>query len=172
MTKVIRVLNIMFVIALFLLVGCAPSEEEALTSVESIAKTEFEKKPQEANQKHENFNLYVPNDYKVTEVSKSNLILENGDQTFILFYNSLEETTSKLNFQAAEANGNYQLLQSFEDNERFGYVKVSKLEKNYELQIGIGGVKITTQTNLRNIEEDTEKMMKMANSLAYSSEKE
>ncbi|MFB1051842.1 hypothetical protein [Paraliobacillus sp. JSM ZJ581] len=172
MTRIIKILHIVFVIALFILVGCSPSEEEALTSVESIAKNEFEKKPLEANQTHENISLYVPNDFEVTEVSKSNLILENGNQTFIFFYNALEETTSKLNFQAAEANGNDQLLQSFEDNERFGYVKVAKLEKDYELQIGIGGVKVTTQTTLRNIEEDTEKMMKMANSIAYTSQNE
>ncbi|CQR48171.1 hypothetical protein BN1058_02520 [Paraliobacillus sp. PM-2] len=168
MTRIIKVLTLVFVIALSILVGCSPSEEEALTSVENIAKKQFKSKSMETNQTYEHFSLYVPNGYEIAEVSQSNLILEKDGQTYILFYNALEDTTSKLNYQAAEANGKYQLLQSFKNDQRFGYVKVAELEKDYELQIGIGGVKVTTQTTLADIEEDTQEMMQMANSIAYS----
>ena len=168
MKKIVGLLFAMLTISLLLLSGCAPTEEEALNLVEEVAQEAFEGDTVEPNQEVEGFSLYVPDDFEIKEETQSNLLLESGDQMFILFYNALEATTSRLNYQTSEANDNYSLLQSFEDNERFGYVKVAETEEDYELQVGVGGVKITTQTTLENIEDNTTDMMKMATSIAYT----
>lgn len=172
MIKHVYLFGMLLIMLVSILAGCSPSEEEALASVEEIANASFEQEALDANQTFDNFSIYIPSGFEVTEESQSNLILEQGSQTYILFYNALENSTSKLNYQAAEANGNHQLLESFENEDRFGYVKVTKLEKDYELQVGIGGVKITTQSSLSNMEEDTEAMMQMANSIAYTDQSE
>ncbi len=172
MTRIVKVIGVVFVISLIILTGCSRSEEETLVSVKDSAEEVFEQEPFKSNQTFDNFSLYIPKGYKVEEESKSNLILKKDGQTYILFYNALEDTTSELNFKAAEANGNFQLLQSFQSDERFGFVKVVKLEEEYELQIGIGGMKITTQTTLKKMEKDTREMMQIGNSLAYIDQKE
>lgn len=157
----------LFLICLLLLSACAPSEDEAFESTEFAAKTTFEDDIIEPNKTMDNFSLYVPSGYEIIEESQSNLLLEKNNQTFILFYNALEDKTSELNFQAAEANANSALLQSFETDNRFAFVKVSESAEEYELQVGVGGVKITTQTSLRKLEDNTIDMMQMATSLAY-----
>ncbi|WP_112181672.1 MULTISPECIES: hypothetical protein [Paraliobacillus] len=157
-------------ISLLFLSACAPTEDEALELTESAARTVFEDNIIEPNNTLDNFSLYLPSDYEIIEESQSNLLLESDDQTFILFYNALEDTTSELNYQAAEANGNNALLQSFEDEERFAFVRVSEREDQYELQVGVGGVKVTTQTSIRQLEDDTIEMMQMATSIAYTNQ--
>ncbi|GGM26336.1 hypothetical protein GCM10011351_09980 [Paraliobacillus quinghaiensis] len=168
MKKIVGLLFALSSVSLLFLSACAPTEEEALNLVEEAAKATFEADTIEPNQEVEGFSVYLPDDFEIVEETESNLLLESGDQMFILFYNALEASTSQLNYQTAEANDNYSLLQSFEDNERFGYVKVAETEEIYELQVGVGGVKITTQTTLETMEDDTIAMMQMATSIAYT----
>ncbi|WP_407272255.1 hypothetical protein [Radiobacillus sp. PE A8.2] len=164
---------IIFAIIISILTGCSKSEEEVLEDVKGTAQTSFDDENIESNTDTETFSFYLPRGYEITEETKSNLLLNKGDQTIILFYNALESTTSNLNYQAAEAAGNYILLKSYEDDDRFGYVLVkafeSEEEESYELQIGVGGVKITTITTKGELVQDTEEMMQMANSIAYGS---
>ncbi|WP_117170641.1 hypothetical protein [Paraliobacillus sediminis] len=168
MRKIMGLSMSLLIISLFFLSACAPSEDEALELTETAAKTVFEDNTTEPNNTLDSFSLYLPSGYEIIEESQSNLLLESGDQTFILFYNALEDTTSELNYQAAEANGNNLLLQSFEDEGRFAFVKVSESGDEYELQVGVGGVKITTQTSIRQLEDYTIEMMQIATSLAYT----
>ncbi|GAA5416386.1 hypothetical protein Pryu01_01420 [Paraliobacillus ryukyuensis] len=172
MNRVVTVISLFTIASLFVLIGCGPSQEEALSAVKENASTVFHEEPLQSNEQFDNFSIYIPDGYNVVDESKSNLILESGNQTYILFYNALESTTSQLNYQAAESNGNNELLEAFETEERFGYVRVTGLDKDYELQVGIGGVKITTQTTLSNMAEDVKEMMQMANSMAYSDQTE
>ncbi|MDL4839387.1 hypothetical protein [Aquibacillus rhizosphaerae] len=167
-------LSITLTILIILISGCSQSEEEALKEARTIAESTFNSNSVEVNQDLEHFSLYLPNNFEIIEETQSNLILEKSDQTYILFYNALEETTSELNYQAAESAGHFTLLESFENSDRFGYIGVvsSEEEDTYELQIGVGGVKITTYTSVNDMEEDAEAMMQMANSIAYTSQEQ
>ncbi|MRH42816.1 hypothetical protein GH741_08975 [Aquibacillus halophilus] len=164
----------LFVISVILLftslAGCSlKSEEQVLEETQEVAINTFQQESVDTNTELENFSLYLPGGFEITEETMSNLILQRDDQTYILFYNALEDTTSELNYKAAESIDESTLLESFEDENRFGYIKVlSTEEDSYELQIGVGGVKITTRTSKDQLVEDTEEMMKMANSIAYT----
>jgi hypothetical protein len=169
--KTIKVL-LFSVMALFLTACSFKSEEQAIQDAKQAAETAFNNNDVEPNKELNQYSLYLPSGLEITENEKSNLILNDGDQTFILFNNSLEDATSKLNFKAASAAKKADLIESFEDKNRFGYIRVLKIDKDsYELQVGVGGVKITTYTTRGKMDNDAEMMMNIVNSIAAPSKK-
>ncbi|MFD1019084.1 hypothetical protein [Thalassobacillus hwangdonensis] len=162
---------IMGLIAL-ILSGCGMfmSEDDALKKTKEVSETAFSEEDVKSNTDALGFTLYLPDSMEISDESKSNLIIAEGDQTFILFYNSMEERTSKLNYESASKVEDNILLEAFEDDDRFGYVRILPINEQdkYELQVGVGGVKITTYTEKSDLPDDAEKMMKIANSIAYT----
>lgn len=148
-------------------------EEEVMAVVEKTAKEIFDSKDKvEINQELEYFSLYLPKKMQVEEATENNLILTDGKQSYFIFYNNLEAPTSELNFDHIEQEDkDILLIQSFKDSHKFGYVQVrSDEEDEYELQIGIGGVKITTYTEKSKVINHTEEIMKVARSIVETGE--
>ncbi|UFT98140.1 hypothetical protein KO561_13100 [Radiobacillus kanasensis] len=165
--KVTKFSFLLFIGAAFLLLtGCSlKSEEEAIKSTKAIVEKTFKEEGKESNQEMEGFSLYIPDHLETVEKGPSNVIFENGDQTFILFYNALEEPTSQLNYEEASSADKPLLLTTFEKENKFGYLRIIDTDDGYELQVGVGGVKITTITSKGDMEQSAEDMMVMANSL-------
>ncbi|WP_339228440.1 hypothetical protein NSQ77_01485 [Oceanobacillus sp. FSL K6-2867] len=154
--------------AIMLLAGCGlKSEEEALAGAKEAAETAFySEAPIETNYEMENKSIYIPDQLEVESKDESNLVLVDGKQTYIVFYNELEPASSEMNFEAAQTDQGL-LLESFRDDLGFGYLRVLPDEgEGYELQIGIGGVKITTYTKKSRIENDAIELMKIAKTIA------
>ncbi|MFD2046365.1 hypothetical protein ACFSTA_10705 [Ornithinibacillus salinisoli] len=147
------------------------SEDMIIEDVSRVAENSFHEHTEiETTFEATSFSFYLPEGLEVDEEDASNVILHSGEQTYIIFYNQFEEPTSELNYNNAKTDQAV-LLESFEDEEKFGYIRViPKEEKAYELQIGIGGVKITTITSTSKIEEDTEELMKTARSIIETEE--
>lgn len=162
---------VLFILTVVLF-GCSfQSEEEAVNQAKESAKVVFNSnKSIESNHKVDEFSLYLPERMQVKEADKSNVILKDGDQTFIVFYNSLEDASSRLGYKAAKTESSL-LLESFKDDEKFGYIRVRSHneEENYELQVGVGGVKVTTYTSKEQLDKDSKALMKVARSISTSS---
>lgn len=143
------------------------SEEDAIADAEAIAEETFKGATEaEENFEHYGESFYLPDKLEVDSKDKSNLVLTDGDQTYIIFYNKNEDALSELNFEAVQ-NSNALLLESFSDEEKFGYILVLPDEgEGYQLQIGIGGAKITTYTDKGKMNENAEELMKIAKSIA------
>lgn len=106
--------------------------------------------------------LYLPDRMKVEEEDTNNIILKDNNQIFIVFYNKLEKPTSQLNYQSLQ-DEDALLLESFQDPEQFGYIDIKPEEEGeYEMQIGVGGVKITTNTTKSKMSADAEELMRIA----------
>ena len=56
-------------------------------------------------------------------------------------------------------------LQSFEGEDYFGYIYLRPLETDYELLVGIGGTKITTQTTLDQVQAEASQLITIITSL-------
>ncbi|HLR62554.1 MAG TPA: hypothetical protein VK097_08945 [Lentibacillus sp.] len=158
-----------------ILVGCSmQSEEEAIKDTEKTAEeTFYAENAFKTNEQLDSFSMYVPAGMEVVEEDSSNVIIEEGDQTYIVFYNNLENPLSKLSYESAAAKSDQALLlESFKDREKFGYIRVlpDKEEDNYELQTGVGGVKVTTYTSKSELDNDAEDMMKMAHSIVVENQ--
>lgn len=168
-----RKIKVLLIVLLIVFVsGCTvKSKEDLMSEITQIAKASFEEPKTQTTVKLNNFSLYLPEKFEVVEEGTSNLILQKGEQLYILFQNPLEDSNSHLNYDTAAEEKGYTLLESFEEQDKFGFVMVMPREdEKFELQTGVGGVKLTTITELDNLTEDTEVMMEMANSLLYSSE--
>ncbi|WP_053218867.1 hypothetical protein [Virgibacillus senegalensis] len=150
------------------LAGCTlKAESKAFDEAMTGTDTAFNQKKIEANKKLDGFSVYIPDELEIAKNTNNNLVLEDGKQTYILFYNRFEPEASKMNYQEAEKAEDSALLKSFKDKERFGYIKISEPEgREYELQVGTGSVKVTTMTTKSKLEEDAEMMMKIAKSVS------
>lgn len=149
------------------LYGCSmQTEEDALNSAIKDAKSTFySDEAVEANEQTTEFDFYLPTNLTIEEESKNNVILSDGSEHYIVFYNDLESSTSKLNYKSAK-DSNSLAYESFEDDDKFGYLQVIPgTDENYQIQVGIGGVKITTYTSKKELEVRAEELMKIARSI-------
>lgn len=148
------------------------SEEEAIKDAKKYAENVFNSNEKvETNHTLDSFSMFLPENLEVAEEDMSNVVLKDGDQTYIVFYNSLEDPLSKLSYKvAATKSKDSLLLETFEDPKKFGYMRIlpHKDENKYELQVGVGGVKITTYTTKGNLDNDSKEIMKIARSIVLN----
>ncbi|SDN03625.1 hypothetical protein [Sediminibacillus halophilus] len=152
-----------------LLAGCTlKAESKAFDEAMTVTDSVFKKAKPETNNELDGLAVYIPDNLEIAENTNNNLILEDGEQTYILFYNRFEPAISEINYQEAEEAKDNALLESFKEKDRFGYLKISEPEgRKYELQVGTGSVKVTTLTTKNQLEKDAQMMMKMARSVSY-----
>ncbi|GAA0484615.1 hypothetical protein GCM10008986_07390 [Salinibacillus aidingensis] len=147
--------------------GCLLSEEKALENAAQAAEESFNSESAEPNQKIDVISLHLPDDVKIEGSSNNNVFLKQGDQQYLLFYNQFEGAESRHLFDGIKAREDSLLQESFEADSRFGYIAVfpNSKEEQYELQVGIGGVKITTMTTKEELENKAAEMMDIVNSV-------
>jgi hypothetical protein len=153
--------------AILFLVGCS-SIEEVVTETNTVASEAFEAGPKGINVEKESFSYFMPDSMEEESSQNHNIILTEGDQTYILFVNSLEQKKSRVVYEASLLDQEYLLNETLEHKDRFGFVQILELEeKSYEVTVGVGGAKLTTVTEKSNVVDSTEKMMKIANSVRF-----
>ncbi|WP_374724487.1 hypothetical protein [Calidifontibacillus erzurumensis] len=150
-----------------LLTGCNGKEDEAIVEAIQIAEATFNETKQEPTESSDLFSFYLPKEYKVKEKSEHNIILKKDNQEYILFVNPNEALDSEVLFNELQA-AKKEVQETFKSKGRFGYLLITPVEgKNYEVIVGIGGVKMTTLSTVDDIARDTKKMMEIANSVEY-----
>lgn len=164
-TKIIRLL--MIGLTILIISGCALSEEDIIENISENMQTSFNRQSPEANQEFDHFNIYFPEHFTVVEESDSNLIFSDQDQAYILFYNILEPSTSDAFYLAEKERDYYTFLESYQDDDQFSYVKMVELDDNFALQVGRGGVRITTHLPLAEIEDTFDEIVQMLNSIEF-----
>ncbi|WP_017756156.1 hypothetical protein [Calidifontibacillus oryziterrae] len=155
-------------LSISLLMGCGVTKEEAINESIEVAEDTFNEAKPAYNETIYGIRFSLPEDFKIISESESNIILAKGRQEFILFVNPQEALDSEAAFQALEKAKGEKIIESFKRGERFGYFSAAPLEDNeYELIVGIGGVKLTTKTKISDMVEHTKAMMEIANSVEY-----
>lgn len=144
-------------------------ESQAATKTAKAAFNESEKKP---NQKSGNMHFYLPNGYVIKKQSTNNIIIRNGSDTYILFYNPKESMESEVVYKATVDQ--YKILdtnKTFKSaHNKFGFITIKHLKDDSvnELTLGAGGAKITTQTKTGDLAVKSKKMMQIVHSVQYS----
>lgn len=155
------------IILILILTGCNQSKDEIRETTIEQTRQAFGNKPKEPNEKTEKFSYYLPEDFHINETNKYNVLLEKGNKSYILFVNQNEQDSSKVSYETLKEQ--YQdpfISETFEEEERFGYVYVVEIEKNrYEVTVGVGGTKLTTEAKGNDVVEDTQAMMNIVNSV-------
>ncbi len=153
------------IVGVFLLSACSSSFSEQKAEIKEEVANTFESKPEKSNNSTKDIEYYLPADVKVEKEKPNNVLLKNGKKTYILFYNQHEKADSKVVYELTMKQQKvWDANETFSKNGKFGYLLVKKLkEKQYQLIVGIGGIKLTTKTD--NVKEDAEAMMEIANSV-------
>ncbi|MDR4889276.1 hypothetical protein RGU12_17320 [Fredinandcohnia sp. QZ13] len=161
-----KVLFLTLLLIVGLLTGCASVEDESKETISSV-ETAFNAQPEKTNSENGDVSFYLPSTMKIEKKDENNVILQKGNQTFILFVNPNEERTSDALYKEIDAE-KFMVDQTFKDKERYGYVKAYKIEdKLYIVTVGIGGIKMTTEVKVSEISESASEMMKIVSSVQY-----
>jgi hypothetical protein len=153
---------------LIILTGCFLTEEKALEDAKKAAETAFRHEPEKINQTIDFIQLHLPDEYEIKGSSANNVFLEKDGQEILLFYNQFETENSTSLFDSIKEREDSLLLESFNYNDRLGYIAVfpNTKEEHYELQIGIGAVsKISTITTMDQLADDSGELMKLLRSV-------
>ncbi|MET3697236.1 hypothetical protein SAMN05877753_105137 [Bacillus oleivorans] len=157
-----------------LLTACSVSSEDMKSHATNVIDEALTEQVKEPNETTGNGKLYLPFLMSVTDVSPSNIILEKGSQTYILFYNQIEEPNSKELYNSL-INSSESILfhHSIEKEGEFAYLAVEELEKDQViLTVGIGGKKMTTETTTKNVPTDIGIMIEIIRSFEPSAQTE
>ncbi|MFJ7683708.1 hypothetical protein [Peribacillus butanolivorans] len=157
---------ILLLMSSLIVVGCSGIERQTDKAVK-VAELAFRDDKKQPNIEAGLIQVYLPKDFKVEEEHDNNLILKSDNQAYILFVNPNENEDSSVLFLAIKEQGDkYLVLHSFQNDDKFGFITIKKLaEDKYELAVGIGGVKLTTETDKDQIKHDAKQMMEIVASV-------
>ncbi|KYG91458.1 hypothetical protein MHH70_18105 [Metasolibacillus sp. FSL H7-0170] len=153
----------------FTLTGCGKSVQEQIEVGVASAETIFQESAEAPNTTIGSIELFVPKSYTVEQgANEMNYILTKDKDSYILFVNTNEQEDSKLHYDnlIADETKNIVKSQEIETTNEFGFSAVVQLDdKQYELIVSSGGIKMTTLSEDRKIEEKLHTMMQIVRSV-------
>lgn len=166
------ILLVLIISVLGSLVGCGQTIEEQMDQGMENAKSVFEDKPEKSTVEANKIKFYLPSEFTLeTSSDDTNIILSKDDNAFVLFINPKESNDSERFYNALKADKKANIVkeQTFKKKNQFGFASVLKKEdKQYEVIVSNGGVKLTTLTNGENIDELIEQMMQIVRSVKFT----
>ncbi len=152
-----------------ILAGCGKTIEEQITEGVASAAMTFESKAPAPTTAIGKINVYLPPAYHVEEgANEMNYIFTKGKDSFILFVNTIEAEDSRLHYDNLINDTSLNIVEkeTFEFEEAFGFTAVIEHgEKEYELVVSSGGVKMTTIAEDKKIDEKLTEMMEVVRSV-------
>ncbi len=152
-----------------MLAGCGKTVEEQISQGVASAQSTFEDVALEPSKEVGKINVYVPSGYAVKEgANEMNYIFTKGKDNFILFVNTIEAEDSKLHYENLLEDKEKEVVkeQTFQFKEAFGFTAVVKhSDEQYELVVSSGGVKMTTLSEDKKIDEKLAEMMQIVRSV-------
>lgn len=150
-----------------MLSACSASiEEEQSVAQEAAANTFKTETTVTTNEEVEGIKYHLPKGAVIKKTTENNVVFEKGSKLYILFVNPHEEADSDVVYQASVSSQiDYRVNETFQEDDKFGFMLVNDIEDQkdqYELTVGVGGVKVTTETDAKHISEDAELMMEIA----------
>lgn len=149
--------------------GCNQSVEEQVSAGLENTKTTFESKPKEPNEMIGQIELFIPKGYGIEKgIDELNYTLVNGKDSYILFVNLHEPKDSQLHYTILKEDPNIKIVQEeiYKADDMFGFSSViEREEKQYELVVSIGGVKLTTLSENKKIDQKLQEMMEIVQSV-------
>lgn len=166
--KWLRTIGLMLL--LLVLAGCNQSIDEQIANGLQITETVFAEEPEEHTEKIGNIKLYLPSSFKVEDSSDEyNIVISKGKESYILFINDREAQDSKLYYNLLKENEADKIIEesTYDKDGRFGFTAVLKTddENEMELIVSSGGVKMTTISQAKHIENNLREMTKIVHSV-------
>ena len=159
------------IVLVFILTGCGKSVEEQIDTGVIGAQTVFKEKPQSSNTTVGDIELYLPQGYEIEKTEDpNNLILTKGKDNYLLFVNYNESENSRLHYELLMEDASKEIIkeQQIELDGEFGFTAVAKhAEEQFELIVSSGGVKMSTISKDKKLDEKLEEMMEIVRSVNH-----
>lgn len=169
-----RIAMILLITCSVIISGCGANIQKEKGKAETSAEEAFNASPEKADSKAKDIRFHLPSGFEVTEKTPNNIVLKRNTQPFVLFYNPKESRDSQVIYKLAKESGHDFLTDKiYEDKNRFGYLLISEVDGElYEVSVGIGGVKLTTETSAKKLENDARDMMTLVSSVKNKKSKD
>ncbi|GEN45945.1 hypothetical protein [Alkalibacillus haloalkaliphilus] len=166
----IKALLLMLTVAV--VAACSPSAEEAFSQAESeVRSVVLSSEEIETNYSFDRFDAYKPDDFQVTDANPHNVVFNDGGQPYVLFVNEFEAPNSQWFYNRISDEGVY--LRTIETEDAFAYIHaIEHGDDQYEVHLGIGGIKMSTITSLSQVEDDAKLMIEIISSVEQIEEDE
>ncbi len=173
MRKPFKLVLLALILMLALGACSSPSVKKESAKAVKAAKSILTEQPRKPNQNSGGVEFYLPFGFNITSKSPNNVILKSGTKTYILFVNPKEKLTSDVVYKASLAqNKKLAANEKFTSQNKLGYVLIAPIKDDLnELTVGIGGSKLTTETNNANLKEEATTMMRIIHSLKLAGQK-
>lgn len=152
-----------------LLAGCGTPIEDQLDASFAASEQAFSAEAKEPNKEMDEIAFFLPENFEVKKGDvENNYLLHHDQDVYVLFVNLLEGRTSKLAYERLVADHKDAIVETktFEEEGLFGYTAVlEKKDDQYELVTAIGGVKLTTISAAKDLEEQLKTMMTITKSV-------
>jgi hypothetical protein len=156
------------IMSVLLLTACGKSLEDRVDEGLKSAEKVFYENNKVANEEIDGVKFYKPSNFVIKEGSDSqNIIFTAKKDTFLLFNNPNEETDSHLFYDLLKADETKKIIKekTFTDGDIFGFAAVIENDDTVELITSVGGSKITTLSNKRDVENHLSVMMEILRSI-------
>jgi len=154
-----------------LLVGCGAPLEEQIETGFAQSEEVFNEEASKTNKKIDNISVYLPDGFEIeNSEADNNYLIRNKDDLYVLFVNFFEAQNSQLyyNHLMAEQKDQVVEINTFEMEESFGFTAVlDHGDDEYELIASVGGVKVSTMTTDKKVDEKLTNMMQIAKSVQF-----
>lgn len=154
---------------MLLLSACNQTVEEQTAFGMEDAETIFNSNPTATNKSIGHIKLYLPKKYGIEKgIDESNYTIVDGKDSYILFVNPNEKEDSQLHYSILKDDSNGEIIKekTFQTDGVFGFSAViSQSKEQYQLVVSVGGVKLTTISEGKNIDEKLQKMMQIVRSV-------
>ncbi|CAM3915786.1 LptM family lipoprotein [Lederbergia lenta] len=158
-------LCLMMAFTAIFIAACGQSFEEEKVKAENRAEQAF-LNISPINETLDEVEFHLPTGLVVKNEEPNNVILEKGSHSYILFYNPFENMDSEALYKTEKSNEENILVdRTFKKDNRLGYLIImDDGDGLYEITTGVGGVKVTTESELKDLSKDAELLMKIASS--------
>lgn len=144
------------------------NQEEAVTKAQNA----FFAGKTEPNHEMDALSLYLPFGMEIDATNPYNILLKKGDHSYILFINPHESLDSQVIYETTiQAAQDLRIQEKFSDEGKFGFIIIQDVDQDwYSLTVGIGGIKMTTETDANDLPKEAEMMMKIVSSVTLKNE--
>ncbi|KIL46371.1 hypothetical protein [Jeotgalibacillus campisalis] len=151
------------------IVACSPSIEEEKKKTIDEVKEIFQDQPKNTNEEIDELSFRLPFNTSIEEEDQHNIVLEKGNDPFVLFHHRNTEAGNESVYHMTTATEESWLVnETFTEDGRFGYVLVRQVEEEkYELVTGADYVKLTTVSSLGDLSKKAKWMMETARSVEW-----
>lgn len=163
-------IRILFVaLCMLMLAACGQTIEQKATAGIKNAEAVFTNESIATNKSIGHIKLYLPSGFNIEKgIDESNYTVVNGKDSYILFVNPNETEDSRLHYDLLINDKKSNIIEdkTYEKDGVFGFSAINKQdEETYELVVSVGGVKISTISIKKKIDEKLQYMMEMAKSV-------